>query len=766
MQREEPSSPKRLQAAVETFSGYRPEIGSATLNEWRASLVARCVALGQAEAVARRPFLWLAPLGMVGVLVYFSADEEPVLCAPLGLVTVLGIVLWALREARASVRYALCALLAVSLGFTAATLRTARSDAPILQDVSISRFEAVVETIDWSATGGRLLLRPLKLQNRTLGLPFRVRATVIGRPSIDPGDYIAGSIRLMPPPQPARPGGYDFARDAYFARIGGVGSVLGSIIVLPPAPLGWQLGLTTWVDRLRLSLTDRIAHAVGGQSGAVAAALFTGKRGYITDQTNDILRAAGIYHVVSISGLHMVLAAGMVFFLVRGFLVLLPGVPLRFPIKQWAAASAMAGATAYDLLAGSEVATERSLIMTLFLFGAVLAGRRALSMRNLALSAFVILAMEPESVLGPSFQMSFAAVAALIAAFERLPPPPDRFPAFASTDSTTVKAGPPPRQIRRIGQWLVNHARTVFLTTLLAEAATGPFAAFHFQRFQPLGLIGNALTIPLIESLAMPIGFFGVFAIPFGLDGPFWKIMDYSVDLMLFVSTQVASTPFATRALPAISVSSVLFLAFGLLWLTLWSTRLRLFGIVPALIGFGMGLTGARPDIVVARDGLSLAARGPDGRLAVMGKGASPFVVAQWLSADGDMRPPTDASVRRGPLCNASGCIARLQDGKPLTLTLRERDLAEDCYLAAVLITPLEAPNDCKALTIDKTRSALLGSIELFPNASGGFTIKGARHAGYDRPWSPKPALTAQTTETAPALAEPDDPTLQPITPR
>jgi competence protein ComEC len=247
-------------------------------------------------------------------------------------------------------------------------------------------------------------------------------------------------IRLMPPPQPARPGGYDFARDAYFARIGAVGSVLGTLQTLPPVEMDWRLRVMTAVDRLRLSLTDRIAHAIGGQSGAVAAALFTGKRGYISDQTNDVLRAAGIYHVVSISGLHMVLAAGMVFFLVRGFLVLLPGVPHRYPIKQWSAACAMIGATAYDIFAGSEVATERSLIMTLILFGAILVGRRALSMRNLVLSALVILMMEPESVLGPSFQMSFAAVAALIAAFERLPPSADRHPVILAAPTPQRKS--------------------------------------------------------------------------------------------------------------------------------------------------------------------------------------------------------------------------------------------------------------------------------------------------------------------------------------
>jgi competence protein ComEC len=149
----------------------------------------------------------------------------------------------------------------------------------------------------------------------------------------------------------------------------------------------------------------------------------------------------------------------------------------------------------------------------------------------------IIVVIEPESVLGPSFQMSFAAVAALVAAFEYLPPRGDRPPSFSSRLNRVLQKGPPPNLFDRLLGWLFNHSKTVLLTTCLAEAATGPYSAFHFQRFQPLGLIGNALTIPLIETLAMPIGFIGMMAIPFGLDGPFWKIMGYSVDVMLYVST-------------------------------------------------------------------------------------------------------------------------------------------------------------------------------------------------------------------------------------
>jgi competence protein ComEC len=304
----------------------------------------------------------------------------------------------------------------------------------------------------------------------------------------------------------------------------------------------------------------------------------------------------------------------------------------------------------------------------------------------------------------------------------------------------------------------------VCITTLLCEAATGPFSAFHFQRIQPLGAIGNGLTIPLVEGLAMPIGFFGVLAMPFGLDRPFWWVAGACVDLMLFVSNHVAMIPFATHTLPAISLPAVLCLVLGMVLIVLWSTRLRWVGIGPVVIGLLVALTGQRADIVVARDGQGIAARGPDGTLTIMGKGTSSFVVAQWLAADGDMRQPNDPSLKKGPLCNATGCVTPLSDGKALTLTLRETDFSDDCAVAQVLVTPLFAPDPCAPITIDKTVLQSRGSVELVPDGKGSYTLRGARSADYNRPWSPKPILSPQP---APAPdAEGMDPTQDPITPR
>ena len=238
-----------------------------------------------------------------------------------------------------------------------------------------------------------------------------------------PGDYIRANTRLLPPPDPARPGGYDFARDAWFKRIGAVGSLNGEIAQVPPpqAP-GFWLNAAMRMDRVRTAVTQRIADWGQGQAGAVAAALVTGQRGLIVEDTNTALRAAGIYHIVSISGLHMVLAAGTIFWLVRALLAGLPMVAMRWPVKKIAASLCHGRcATGYCVFSGSEVAAERSLIMTLVMLGAILADRPALSRCAISRSQLIIvLLIEPEQITGPSFQMSFAAVALLIAGAELL----------------------------------------------------------------------------------------------------------------------------------------------------------------------------------------------------------------------------------------------------------------------------------------------------------------------------------------------------------
>ena len=373
----------------------------------------------------------------------------------------------------------------------------ARVAAPVLTRTTIAPLSGLIESLDEREEGARLVVRVARFGTMPAAeRPARVRVSFKKAPPLRPGDFITATARLLPPPEAARPGGYDFARDAYFRGIGAVGSLLGQIAVNPPPePVPWSLRLAAAVDDARNALTRRITDANGGQAGAVAAALVTGKRGLIAPATNDTLRAAGIYHVVSISGLHMVLAAGVVFWLVRAGLALVPFLALVWPIKKIAAALAMVGVTAYCVFSGWDIAAERSLVMTLIMLGAILVDRPALSMRNLALAALIALAHEPDGLLGPSFQMSFGAVAGLIACAPLIDGRLFRRDG-AGRIGRVIALGPGDRRNPGHDPGCAGRHRAL--------------RHLSFPDVQPFGLVGNALTLPLVSLAVMPAAVIGM----------------------------------------------------------------------------------------------------------------------------------------------------------------------------------------------------------------------------------------------------------------
>ncbi len=455
-----------------------------------------------AEEDGRRLFLWIAPCMIAGVLIYFGASEEPGYAIAASAFTAACFLAFLARGRSRTVLALGVAAAAVAAGFLFAVHRAASVAAPVLSDTRAGRIEGVIEELDPRGKGARLLVRPLAIQGlRPADLPFRIRVSTTSMPDLAAGDRFVAAGRIQPPPTAVRPGGYDFARDAYFRRIGAVGSLVGRVERLDPVPLPPAMRFFAAVDRARNDLTFRIAETIGGQKGAVAAALVTGKRGLIDDETNEALRAAGIYHVVSISGLHMAIAAGLAFWALRIGFALAAGPSMRFPAKKWAAAGAIAAAFAYGIFAGAEVATQRAMLMTAIFFGAVLIDRDVISMRNLALTAMVIVALQPEAILSPGFQMSFAAVAGLVAVYERVPGAPERRRLSQEPD------GPPPGFLARIGRTVRKAAVALAVTTLVAQAATSPYALFHFHTAQIYGLIGNALALPFVSFVVMPAPF-------------------------------------------------------------------------------------------------------------------------------------------------------------------------------------------------------------------------------------------------------------------
>lgn len=686
---------------------------------WRARLVIWLTL----EAERRRLFLWLPVAYGIGIAIYFAADHEPpAWLGPTGaiatfLLALLFRGLWRERLAALVVGMAF-------LGFTVAAVRTHLVAQPVLERTIIAPLTGFVRSVDHRPQGPRAIIDvdhigSLAAHER----PGRVRLTFRPGTEVVPGTRLSAKARLVPPPDPARPGGYDFARDAFFSGIGAVGSINGPVqwAVEPAASASPGIRLAAWIDGHRNALTNRIIASGGGlfldrekgadaarvkkrgetvsrddqargQEAAFVAALVTGKRGMLTEDTNESLRAAGIYHVVSIGGFHMTLVAGTIFFLARALLALSPAMALQRPVRKAAAVAGILGASVYCVFSGAGIDTLRALVVTLIVMGAILANRPALSMRNLALAALVCLTFQPETLLGPSFQMSFAGVAALIALFERWgdgSQAHERVPMreggglrFSSGGSTRG--------------WLYRLLVASTATTVIAMLATGPFSTYHFQTFNPWGILGNAFGLPLVELLVMPLAFAGVILYPFGFDGPFWHLAGLAAVPVLAGSRIVEGFAGAVIVVPSFGPGVLVLLVAALVWACLWSTPIRWLAVVPAALGVAFASLPERPDILIDRDGRGAVVRSANGRYVVLGR-PSAFTLEQWLRSDGDSRRASDATLRNGVSCDQFGCVTALPDGRSVSFAFDQRAVFEDCRRAAVVITRWRAPATCDA---------------------------------------------------------------------
>jgi competence protein ComEC len=727
-------------AAVLAGTGFR------RARDWRFALervpefLRSCVA---EEVDQRRLFPWIAVAFGAGIVLFFAAEGRPALWAPVAAFALTSAAAVALRH-RLWSSAAVIAIAAVLAGFAAAVVRTGGVEAPILSRTAIGSLAAFVESIDERAEGGRMVLRVHDLAGVDRAhRPALVRVTLRDASGVAPGDFIVAKARLMPPPEAARPGGYDFARDAYYRGIGAVGSILGKPEVAPaPVPREWSLVWAAEVDAARNTLTRRIADAIGGQAGAVGAALVTGKRGLIDEDTNDILRAAGIYHIVSISGLHMVLAAGVFLFIARALLALSPHAALFWPVKKIAAVVAMGGATAYCIFSGADVATERSLIMILVMLGAILFDRTVLSMRNLAISALIVLAREPESLLGPSFQMSYGAVAALIMLAGILR-------RRGRSDGEAEEGA-----IARAIGWLRKEALGILLTTFVASIATAPFSAYHFQTANPFGLVGNALTLPLISVVVMPAAVIGVLALPFGLDRHVWEIMGVAVERVLQLSGWVAEFDGSTVVVPAFGPGTLALFIAALVVATVLVSPLRWLAVVPGTAALVLAGAPERQDVFVDRTGAGAVVRGREGRLLAIGKPSS-FVLEQWLKADGDGRAADEDSVRTGARCDRLGCTVETADGRVVAFVLDRAAFPEDCGRAAVVVSRLYAPATCAATVVIDRRFLDAHGATAMRLANGAAAITTARRPGEEKPWLKRAATAPGATPPARPLPRP-----------
>ena len=614
------------------------------------------------EVEQRRLFLWLPVFAGTGALLYLMADHEPQLWAPALCLAACSAAAIGLRGRIGACR-ACIALAAIFAGFLSGGLRTARVAAPALDRIQILKVSGFVEQVDLRREGARFVLRLTHADGLTSEeTPRRVRLTTRRAPPFEAGAHISVTARLLPPARPSLPGGYDFARDAFFAGIGGVGTALGRMEeTSAQAPPGLALEAMMAVDRLRNALARRVYAAIGGDAGAVGAAMVTGKRDFLGEDAKTLIREAGIFHIITISGVQMTLVAGILFWLARFILALHPALALRYPVKKWAATAAILGAVAYDVLTGSRVGTERALFMTSVMLIAVLVDRQALTMRNLAWAALFVIAIEPEALLGASFQLSFAAVAALVAVYE------GRVARRSgATSASDPFVGSQPRRPPMHGLYgpgaIGRGARKVLnalVATACATAATASFMAYNFHELSPYVLVGNPLTLAIIEFFAVPGALLGAALYPFGLDGWVWSYLGLGIRLVFWMAAHIAALPGATVHLRDFAPGAILFLAAAVLSAVIWrSTTLRLTAVPLAAVGLILAASGEQVDVVIAPGGDAAAFRSPTANSC-----CSPHARTRSRRSSGFAQTATAGSLRRllAPAATSWAASARCQ---------------------------------------------------------------------------------------------------------
>jgi competence protein ComEC len=676
-------------------------VAGTTARAQGAGVVARAAGVAAAplrafEGQRGHLFPWVPVCLGAGIGAWFALPVEPGRDLYLMLAGLMLAALAAALRGPEALRPLATGLALVALGVLIAGWRAHAVAAPVIDFRFYGAVEGRVVELDRSLSDKpRLTLDRVVLEGVAPDeTPARVRVSLHGRAEEDAvptGATVILTGHLSPPQGPAEPGGFDFRRAAWFERLGAVGYTRTPVLLLDPADPG--LGEMA-IARLRRAISDGVQAAIPGEPGAFAAAVLTGDRSGIGRETTDDLRNSSLAHLLSISGLHMALLAGFVFAAVRAGLALVPPVALRLDTRKLAAIVALAAATFYLALSGGETPTQRAYVMAVVMLVAVLLDRRALSLRSIAMAALIILVMAPESVTQPGFQMSFAATAALIVAFR-------------AADGRFTGRGLP--------RWAAPVA-SLFVSSLVAGAATAPFAAAHFNRVADYSILANMLSVPVMGSLVMPAAVAAAVLWPIGLHGPALWVMEQGNRWILWVAAWVTDLPGSVTFLPAAPAAFLPVFTAGALWLILWLGRGRWAGLAPMALAAVIWAGVERPALLVADTGGLIGVATPEGRALSKGTGDS-FAARSWLEDDGDAALPEAAAARAG-FAGAEGVLAaKLGTTEVVQIAGRgwEAALAAECRPARILVIAREVdgpvPGGCTLLdaaALEKT-GALAG---------------------------------------------------------
>jgi competence protein ComEC len=559
---------------------------------------------------------------------------------------------------------------AFSFGATIAAHRLPQIHTPVLKEtLPDTTLSGVVEDILVGPDSVKILLGTLRIDTlapekkpkklRITTRRYQMEAVPEGskkrQVNFHVGDRVILRATLFPPPPPASPGQFDFGRHFYFKEIGGVGFSYDRIIVLKKAAAaeGWEGALA----RFRLELSERVRQQIGGQGkwaeGAIANALMSGQQSAIPTDVNDAMRVSGLTHVLSISGLHLSLAAGIVFLSLRmGLLLVLPARWRDQGAKKIAAIAALVSSAAYLAVAGFPIAAQRSYVMVAIMLLAVLFDRQAMGMRSIAVAAVALLLWQPEAVLSSSFKLSFAATLAIIA--------------WAEAGAGLIMRW---RGNEMVPLWLrvvLLYFIGAMMTSFVASTITAPLIMADFQQFNSYGVIANMLLSPLVSFWIMPLVVISFLTLPFGLEGLPLQGLAWGISQMIALAEWVAGWPYASITTPTLTTAGTALVVAGGLWLMLWRTGwVRVFGLPAMLLGIWLAYQAPLPQMLLNRDGSQIATQQNDGTWRMLRGGTRNLNAKQWLEAVNQQeyaRVPKDQDT----ICSAVGCAWQVADAQVL----------------------------------------------------------------------------------------------------
>ncbi len=545
-------------------------------------------------------FYWVPVCYGLGIALYFSLKAEPSL--KIGLMT-LGITfisyLYMRFKGALWQRYIALGFTLIALGFTAVKLRTDLLNTPIIVgELGFQKLEGTVKSLERLPSYTRVILEDVTFSRKLrqdLPIPTKIRLSLRGRlqPASDivPGERVQVKASLAPPSRPVAPGSYDFRRRAYFEGIGAVGYGITALTLIKNTPQSQTFSnkIRHKIMQLRESLTYYIRIHVPGQSGAVIAALVTGDRSGIKDETRQAFADAGIAHILAISGLHLSIVAGLIFFVIRGLLSLIPPLALRHNTKKIAAAIALVFTFGYLILSGATIPAERAFIMTSLILIAVMTDRIALTLRNVALAALIVLIIAPESLVGPSFQLSFAAVIGLVAAYEKVHPLLTKWQARVGESRFP--------SLKKLSLYLSG----LIFSSLIATLATAPFTIFTFNRFSLVAILTNLIAIPLVSFAIMPLIVFALLTAPLtiALTNP---LLDSTLSLLINIAFRAQQLPGAVILVPQVNTTLQVMCVGGLLWLAFMQSSWRKWGLIPVVTSLIMSPLQRQPDMYIPQE--------------------------------------------------------------------------------------------------------------------------------------------------------------------